>query len=209
MNDPIQKLVEIFSHFPGIGARQARRFAYYVLTRDSVQIKNLIDSIQEGKKTVIACSECGRLFSRKDAKLKLCDICADSKRETSLLMVVARDVDVESIEKSYIYHGYYFVLGGTVPILDEKPETRVRISPLQKKIEEKIKTGLKEIVLAFDLNPEGEHTVQYVSKTIAPLVEKNSLTLTLLGRGLSTGTELQYSDSDTIKNALQNRASVK
>ena len=72
-------------------------------------------------------------------------------------------------------------------------------------VEKKIKEGLKEIIIALNYNPEGENTLSYLSEFLKPVTEKNNIKISTLGRGLSTGTELEYSDSDTIKNALKNR----
>ena len=207
MSDFIEKLVEEFARFPGVGPRQAKRFAYYLLTRDKGKLKSFTESLLKARESVAHCNMCGRL-SVKSGKTSLCTICADASRDKTLFMVVAHDVDVESVEKSGSYKGYYFVLGGMIPILDEKPEERVRISELKKQIAARTRDGLAEIILALDLNPEGEHTSEYLKTLLSPAITGKNIKITLLGRGLSTGTELQYSDPDTIKNALKNRASV-
>jgi len=207
VSDFIEKLVEEFARFPGVGPRQAKRFAYYLLTRNEEKLKSFTESLLKARKSVAHCGSCGRL-SVKSGKTSLCAICADASRDKTLFMVVAHDVDVESVEKSGSYKGYYFVLGGMVPILDEKPEERVRVSELKKQTASRTRDGLTEIILALDLNPEGEHTGEYLKTLLSPTVAGKNIKITLLGRGLSTGTELQYSDPETIKNALKNRASV-
>lgn len=207
MQNPIQKLIEEFSKFPGVGPRQARRFAYYLLTRDDSRLSTLTELLANAKKSVLSCTSCGRLFSR-EGKTVFCLICADQTREKTQLMIVAHDVDIDSIEKSGSYRGYYVMLGGTIPILEEKPEQRIRLGAVRKTVTERIKNGLAEIILALDLNPEGEHTMGYLMGFLKPLVCE-TVCISKLGRGLSTGTELQYSDPDTIKNALINRAPTK
>jgi recombination protein RecR len=119
-------------------------------------------------------------------------------------MIVARDIDLENIEKSHSFNGKYFVLGGTIPILDKNPEQRVRLQELMTTIEKKV--GLKEIILGFGINPESDYTADFIIQSITPLITKYNLKISHLGRGLSTGTELEYSDADTIKNALKNRS---
>ncbi len=205
--DPIRKLTEIFSEFPGIGPRQARRFVYFLLSRPPGYLKNLNSLITELKGSTNICQSCFRFFPKDKANSLLCSICLDESRDKSILTIVSRDVDLENIEKSHAYSGLYFVLGGSVPILEKNPETRIRQKELQKNIEEKIKNNeLKEIILAMNLNPEGENTVQYLESYLSPHAERNNIKITTLGRGLSTGTELEYSDTETIKNALKNRA---
>ena len=120
-------------------------------------------------------------------------------------MIVSHDVDFENIEKTHFYNGYYFILGGTVPILEKNPDKRIRQKELVENIERKISNGLSEIILALSYNPEGENTLTYLEQILKPITDKNNIKISTLGRGLSTGTELEYSDSDTIKNALKNR----
>src|SRR5579863_10470063 len=133
--DPIHHLEEIFSHFPGIGPRQARRFVYYLLNKSPASIKELTQLIEEVRKATAECDSCHRFFIQKNGKSNLCPTCSDVSRDKSTLMVVARDSDFESIERSGAYRGFYFILGGTVPILDKEPEKRIRIQKLLEKID--------------------------------------------------------------------------
>ena len=121
-------------------------------------------------------------------------------------MLVSHDVDFENIEKTGAYNGYYFILGGTVPILEKTPDRRIHQKDLLEKVQEKYKDGLCEIIIALNYNPEGENTLSYLMDLLSKSTPDNKLKISTLGRGLSTGTELEYSDSDTIKNALKNRA---
>ena len=96
------------------------------------------------------------------------------------------------------------MLGGLVPIVEKNTKSRVRIEELKQKISSPKKV-LGEIILAFSLSPQGNYTDQYVREQIKDIAEKNKIKISSLGRGLSTGTELEYSDNDTLKNALKNR----
>lgn len=206
--DAIEKLTEIFRDFPGIGPRQARRFVYFLLTRNKSYLRDFINQVEELQKEIHICPECFQYFT-KNAKstAALCPICQSKNRDEQVLMIVARDIDLENVEKSHSFNGKYFVLGGTVPILDKNPETKVHLRELLLAIETKAKNhGLKEIILGFSLNPESEYTAQYVIEALSPLLTQYGLKVSHLGRGLSTGTELEYSDADTIKNALKNRS---
>jgi recombination protein RecR len=203
----IQKLTEHFSKLPGIGPRQSKRFVYYLLRRDNKFIEELAELLLELKKEVMVCALCNRFFAMNSSGQKMCNICADQNRDTHMLMVVAKDIDLENVERSGVYNGLYYILGGTVAILEKNPDQKVRIKELIKTVEERSKkTGLKEIILAFSVNPEGENTMHYISEIISPLALKYSLKISALGRGLSTGTELEYPDAETIKNAFKNRA---
>ena len=204
--DSIEKLTEIFKSFPGIGPRQAKRFVYFLLTRNKNYLKEFTDLVLEVQRETQLCQECYRYFTKNNHTTSLCDICQSKNRDLNVLMIVARDIDLENIEKSHSFNGKYFILGGTVPILDKNPETKVRLRELTSTVETKAKDNLKEIILGFSLNPESEYTADFVIQTLSPLITKYNLKISHLGRGLSTGTELEYSDSDTIKNALKNRS---
>lgn len=202
----LNKLSELFSEFPGIGPRQAKRFVYFLLSKNPAFIAELVRHMENIKKDVIACESCFRFFAKDASGSHTCQICRDPKRDKTSLAVVSFDADLENIEKAKSFNGNYFVLGGTVPILEKEPERKVRSRELLKTVEKRAKeSGLKEIILAISFNSEGENTAHYTQDILSPLREKYSLKISMLGRGLSTGTELEYSDSETIKNALKNR----
>jgi recombination protein RecR len=201
--DNTQRLIELFKEFPGIGPRQAKRFVYFLLNKNPSYASDLSSLIREVRSTVHSCDICFRFFPNGNSST--CPTCRDTTRDKTSLMIVSSDVDFENIEKTKFYIGYYFVLGGTVPILEKNPEKRIREVDLLKTMERKTKEGLSEIIIALNYNPEGENTLTYLSDILRPLADKNNIKISTLGRGLSTGTELEYSDSDTIKNALKNR----
>ena len=201
--DPISKLTEYFREFPGIGPRQARRFVYFLLTRNASYLEDVARLILSIKKSIRVCSSCFRFY--QDGNTSICPTCSDSSRDASQLMIVTRDVDFEAIERSKFYSGFYFILGGTIPILDKEPEKRIRLSELSKKVSS---GNFKEIILSLNANAEGEHTADFIRDYLKEKFPSSGFSITVLGRGLSTGTELEYSDSDTIKNALKNRERV-
>lgn len=203
----IEKLIQIFSNFPGIGPRQARRFVYYLLTRQNGTLEELAKNISDLKKEIVVCQDCRRFFQKKYNEATLCNICTDESRDREVLMIVQRDVDLESVERNGGFNGIYFVLGGSLPILEKEPEKKIRVSELKNFIEMKLKSaGLKEIILGVNWNSEGENTADFVERFLKPLIEKNKIKISHLGKGLSMGSELEYTDPDTLKNALKNRA---
>jgi recombination protein RecR len=205
--DTIDKLAEIFKNFPGIGPRQAKRFVYFLLTRNKSYLKEFTTLVEELQNSIQMCQECYRYFTKGHQPTLLCDICRGKNRDLDSLMIVARDIDLENIEKSHSFNGKYFVLGGTIPILDKNPEQKIHLRELLATIENKTKNNnLKEIILGFSINPESEYTADFIIQAMTPLINKYNLKISHLGRGLSTGTELEYSDADTIKNALKNRS---
>ncbi len=201
--NPIDQLSEIFSHFPGIGPRQAKRFVYYLLSRNHDTLETLVSAIQKLKQETSQCTECLRFFSTssiRQAERSLCNICIDPNRDNSLLMIVPRDADLEAVEKSGSYKGLYFVLGGSLPILEKEPEKRIRMSNLKSRIA-RDRNKLKEVILAMNANAEGENTADFIKEAY----QRDSLVFSELGRGLSTGSELEYADPETLKNALLHR----
>ncbi|TAL49077.1 recombination protein RecR [Patescibacteria group bacterium] len=202
----LEELERLFREFPGIGPRQAKRFVYFLLTRNGDFLSSLSENIKKLRREVILCNLCFRYFPTGLKKTHLCSICSAENRDHGTLLVVARDSDLETVEKSGVYRGLYFVLGGTLPILEKEPGGEIRIHELMSRLE---KDGegkkLKEIIFALNVNPEGENTADYIREKIEPLSKKYGIKISLLGRGLSTGLELEYSDPETLKYALKNR----
>lgn len=119
-------------------------------------------------------------------------------------MVVAKDTDLDAMEKSKMYGGRYFVLGGTIALTERKNGEALRMNELLSFVEAKAKNGeLKEVILALSANPDGEHTADELKVLLAPL----SVKVSTLGRGLSTGSELEYADKATLASAFMNRSS--
>lgn len=198
----IEKLASYFQTFPGIGPRQARRFVYFLLRQEKTAVKEIAGLIAKLQDTISECAMCHRLYEA-DGYAEVCDICGSQSRDVSLLMIVEKDADLESFEKGGIYTGRYFVLGGTLPLLESAP-VRLRTDALKKYVENH-SGELKEIILATGAHPEGELTADHVRSLLEDIARTYNITITLLGRGLSTGTELEYSDKETLRNALLNR----
>ncbi len=199
--DPISKLTEYFREFPGIGPRQAKRFVYFLLTRPSNYLEEIARLILDIKKHIKTCTSCFRFFQSNNGSV--CPVCSDKNRNSEQLMILSRDVDFEAIEKSKFYTGYYFILGGTIPILDKEPEKRVRLKELKNRI---INNPPKEVIISMNITADGEHTTEFIKNFIGEI--NKEINVSVPGRGFSTGSELEYSDSDTIKNALKNREEI-
>lgn len=204
MND-LDKLIRLFEGFPGIGARQARRFAFHILTLRDEDTQELSQLISRLRSSVVECVSCHRFFSQNGGSATSCAICSDGNRDRSKLMIVERDSDIQAIERSGVYDGLYFVLGGTIPLLTSKEAKGLRSGALRALVETRIQDDLSEIILAFAVNPDGENTGRYVESLLKEHIASNKLKVSELGRGLSTGSELEYADPETIKNALLNR----
>ena len=203
--DQIQKLAGLFAEFPGIGSRQSKRFVYFLLKQNKGYIKELVRLIESLEGSVLECERCHRYFMKKHPTAgPRCNICTDTGRDRTILMVLEKDSDLDAIERSSTYQGTYFVLGGILPMLEKNPTAKIRVNELNVLIGEEF-TDLKEVILACAVTPESEHTADYVRTEITKLCEQNYIKITELGRGLSTGTELEYSDAETLRYALEGR----
>jgi recombination protein RecR len=121
-------------------------------------------------------------------------------------MIVEKELDLDAVEKTGSYNGRYFILGGLVPPLTEKPSEIIRIRELTSYIHKGIQNGtLSEIIFALPVTDYGDTTVEYVEKTIKQIVGIEKVTLTHLARGMSSGLELEYVDRSTFKSALERR----
>lgn len=196
----IDKLAELFEAFPGIGKRQARRFVYFLLHKNKSYVDELMQEIAQVKEEMNQCTECFRFFSKNGTPI--CPVCKDAE-ESRELLIVEKDADFENLHTTRIYQGKYFILGGFLNP-NEKRRSYARVDELIKRIERDVKAGnLSELIFGLSVSPEGEHTRM---RLYTMLHEKfPTLVFSTLGRGLSTGIELEYSDTETLKYAFQSR----
>jgi len=202
--NPLDKLISHFEGFPGVGGRQAKRFAFHVLTMQQTKASELSDLITAARTAMVSCKSCYRFFNRRQAE-ETCSICSSQNRNHARLLVVERDSDIVAMERAGAYDGLYFVLGGTVPLLSSPDNSKLRSGALKSTISSRIdNNNLSELILGFSVNPDGENTARFVESMLQEQVAAG-LKISYLGRGLSTGSELEYADAETIKNALSNR----
>ena len=194
---PIQELTELLSHLPGLGPRQARRVVQYLLSKDQAFRKRLSEMISTMSARTMSCTRCFRFDDPNNSGL--CHICADESRDASLLMVVEHDVDIEAVEASLTYRGYYFVLGGLYNLVRERKDKVLRSNELKKRVD----TRVQEIIFALSATPEGDFTAKELAQEFK--TQYPTLKTSLLGRGLSVGAELEYADPETLRSALKNR----
>lgn len=197
MADRVEDLARLFERFPGIGPRQAKRFVYHLLSLPQSERQKLAETVSELGKDVKQCSECMRYANGGGPT---CSYCADTSRDDSLLMILEKDQDLAAMERTGTYKGRYFVLGG---VLTLSGKGVIREKELVHAVAARLKNGLKEAVLALSATSEGENTADRVRELLRPYREQ--LKITMLGRGLATGSELEYADKETLRGALQNR----
>ncbi len=193
--DYFQELKRLIEKFPGVGPRQASRFIWALLDfeqNDREKLSALINSLD---KNLVRCGECFRAN-----QAKLCSFCQpNSHRDHSKIMVLEKDSDLLNVEKSKIYNGLYHILGGAIdPLESSSGSARERIKTLYSRVE---RVKPKEVILALSPTKLGEFTTNYTIKVLESLKVK----ITRLGRGLATGTDMEYADEMTLKQALDNR----
>lgn len=196
--DHIEELAHALSRLPGIGPRQGKRFVFYLLAAPASERAKLAELISTLGKDVHQCPECLRFHNGSSSAV--CRYCSDKSRDDAVLMLVEKDQDLAAVERAGTYKGRYFVLGGVLTLTGKGA---IREKDLLKAIEARRKQGLKEIVLALSATSEGEHTADHVRELLAPY--RDAVKISVLGRGLSTGSELEYSDAETLRAALAGR----
>lgn len=193
ISDSLDRLIEEFSKLPGIGKKTAQRLAFHVLRIKKEEAENLAQAIMDVKEKIRYCSLCFNI-TEKDP----CKICADKKRDRSLICVVEESKDVLAVEKTGQYNGAYHVLGGVLSPLDNIGPEDLKIKELLNRLKQK---GVKEVILATNPSTEGEATAIYLAKLIKPL----GIKVTRIARGLPSGGALEYADVNTLANAIEGR----
>lgn len=202
----IEKLSAIFGELPGIGPRQAKRLVFAMLEKDESFIKNFSSLLLELKNKIRICELCFYSFETAHNEISekpICPLCKNENRDKSILLIVQKEIDLENIEKSKCYNGKYFVLGGSVSLLNKNSAKKLKLRELFEKM--KNEKHIKEAVLAMNTDKEGEATCLYIEKILDPFVNSRGIKITKLAKGLSSGAEIEYTDKDTLENAFINR----
>ncbi|PIR85481.1 recombination protein RecR [Candidatus Kaiserbacteria bacterium CG10_big_fil_rev_8_21_14_0_10_45_20] len=199
----LQKLVDLISELPGIGPRQARRVVQFLLRTDMAFKKRLAEAIVTMNENISQCSSCFR-FDEVNAK-GTCSLCANPNRDDAVLVVVEKDVDVDGVEAVHSYKGQYFVLGALMPLARQRKNVlSPRVNELIKRL--KAQQHIQEVILAFSTTPEGDFTAKELKNKIQESFPTTKVTV--LGRGLSLGAEIEYADQETLRSALQGRSEI-
>lgn len=203
MSEEFQSLVSQFSRLPGIGARQARRIVEHLVREDGSSLARFARSLEGVQASVRECTSCFRLCSANEHE-EFCAFCQNDARERTKRMIVAKDVDIDAIEKSGAYSGLYIVLGSILTLTEKEPAKKLNLSRITSLL---MREGndIEELIFALPTTTDGEETVRFLEDALADISREHAIRHTHLGRGLSTGAELEYADPETIKNALGSR----
>lgn len=192
----IQNLIDYFSKLPSVGPKTAERYVFYLLKAHPEWLQGFAQVIAELKEKTTVCKTCLAI-----AENNPCLICSDKKRNQALLCLVADTRDMLVIEETKQYNGLYFILGGVINTIEGVKPEQLNI----KALENRLKSGdIKEIILAFNPDLEGETTAMYLAK----LLKLYKIKITRLAKGLPMGADLEYADEITLTNALKYRSEM-
>ena len=198
MNQKFKQIQKLFQKLPGVGPRQAARFVIALLDKQEVELQELGTAIYNLKKEVGFCQICFNISDNHH-----CAICHNQNREQNKVMVVEKVTDLDSIEKTGLYKGLYHVLGGAINPLDGFTPETLKFKELENRIEDTLKNNSQiELIVATNPTTTGETTSLYLRELFQ---NKNGVNLTRLARGLASGSNLEYADEITLRNALEYR----
>lgn len=203
----LQQLVDLFQKFPGIGPRQAARFVFFLLKQKESLLRDLQSALRDLETKIHWCAQCFRAMEEDGVEAKLCNLCRNPKRDHASLAVVEKESDLQNLEKTGAFRGLYHMLGDTLSPLDADSPRTLHLRELYGRVQSLLEKHQRvEVILATSSTTEGDTTALYIDRVLTPLKNQHpGLAITRLGRGLSLGTELEYADEVTLKNALKNR----
>ncbi len=194
----LKDLIEALGVLPGVGSRTAERYAYYLLKRDPSKASQLAEALTQLHSGIKLCP---KTFALIDASEDISPLYTDSRRDKTLIAIVAEPLDIVSLEKTNGFHGTYHVLGGLVSPIDGIGPEQLHIAELLQRIDE---DKVQEIILATNASVEGESTALYIQQQIGD----RPVRISRLARGLPVGVDLEYADQITLSRALEGRQTL-
>lgn len=193
---PIARLIDSFSKLPGIGNKTATRLAFYTIGMSDEDVNDFAKHLLSAKRELTYCQTCGNLTDDDP-----CLICQDSKRDKTLILVVEDAKDVSAMERIQEYNGLYHVLHGLISPMNGIGPDDIMIKPLLNRL---MDDTVSEVIIATSATADGEATAMYLSRLLKPA----GIKVTRLARGLSVGSDIEYTDEVTLLRAIENRTEV-
>jgi recombination protein RecR len=194
--EPIAKLIDAFSHLPGIGTKTAGRLAFHVLRMKEEDVVNFAKALVNVKRNLEYCSVCCNITD-----MNPCRICSDKSRDASSICVVQEPKDLVAMERTREYNGYYHVLHGAISPMEGIGPDDLKVAELLRRLSD---DRVQELILATNPNIEGEATAMYLSKLVKPF----GIKVTRIAHGLPVGGDLEYADEVTLSKALEGRREI-
>lgn len=195
----LQRVINAFRKLPGVGPRQAERFALYLLRTSEAQAAEFTQAILDMRLKIGCCPKC---FAYSE-NASLCEICSDDTRDSSLLCIVEEPKDIEALEKTKSYNGYYHVLHGSISPIEGRSADELKLKELLHRVEIE-KDIIKEIIIATNPDTEGQTTALYLADMLRDIGPK----ITRLGYGMPLGGNIDYIDEMTLSHALKGRTKL-
>lgn len=189
----LESAVSELAKLPGIGEKTALRLALHLLRQDPEVAEALGTAVMEMRRNIQYCKVCHNISENE-----VCEICSDSRRDSSTVCVVENIKDVLTIESTHEFHGLYHVLGGVISPLDGIGPSDLEIESLTERV---AGGGIREVILALNPTMQGDTTNYYIFRKLASY----DVAVSLLARGLSIGNELEYTDELTLGRSIHNR----
>jgi recombination protein RecR len=189
----IERLIQLLSRLPGLGPRSARRAALHLIRKKDVLLGPLADALADAHRAIMVCSTCGNVDTSDP-----CTICADPRRDGSVLVVVEDVADLWALERAAALNGRYHVVGGNLSALDGRGPEELNLDKLAGRAAD---PAVREVVLALNATVEGQTTAHYITDLLAPTGVK----VTRLASGVPVGGELDYLDEGTLGAAMRQR----
>ncbi len=193
----IQKATDQLARLPGVGPKTASRLAFYLLNRPPAELQMLGQSLSTLRDGLVTCQTCYTI-----AEVSPCAICADAKRDLTMVAVVEEPLDTVAMEKAH-FTGRYHVLGGAISPIQGIGPNELHMEPLWQRVRTDL--TIKELILATNPTLEGEATAMYIDREISKLNLPRKLKVTRIARGLPIGGDLEYADEMTVTRALEGR----
>ena len=193
---PLTELIAQFERLPGIGRKTAQRLAYNILEQPPERAEKFAEALVNARRKIHFCKVCQGLTDKE-----VCDICDDSRRDRSVICVVAEPKDIMAFERTREYAGVYHVLHGVISPLDGIGPDQLRIKELMSRLGS---GEVKEIIMATNPTVEGEATASYISRLVKPM----GIKVTRLAYGIPVGGDLEYADEFTLARALEGRNEI-
>ena len=190
----LETLTEQFARLPGIGRKSAQRLAFFVLSQSTEEVQAFADALLDAKRSISLCPVCQNLTEGEGP----CALCSSTKRDRSVICVVASPKDVIVIERAKEYDGLYHVLHGVISPMNHVGPDDLAIKSL---VERVAAGGVAEVIMATNPDTEGEATAMYLSRLLKPFAVK----VTRLAYGIPVGSHLEYADDATLMRALEGR----
>ena len=194
--ESLTRLMEEFAKIPGVGRKSAGRMAFYVMSMSIEEATTLSNAILAAKNKIGLCKKCQNF-----AENALCTVCADTKRDKSVICVVESPKDIVAMEKTREFNGVYHVLHGCISPVDGIGPDNIKIRELLSRLSD---SDVAEVIMATNPSVEGEATAMYIAKLLRPF----NIKITRIAHGIPVGGELEYADEITLARALEGRREI-